>query len=179
MIIMMGVAGAGKSVQAKLLAKKLGAKILAIGEILRSRLGGDQQEIMLSGKLIDDSIITSILEKEFSRLKSNEESILDGFPRTQAQAGWLLILRKNHKVHLTAVIHIITSESIAFERLIKRGRPDDHEAAIKERFLEYSRGILPVIESFESAGVPVLKINGEGSVDEVHGSIAGALETIK
>lgn len=178
MIIFMGVAGSGKSVQGKLLADQLALPWLSTGEFLRMLIAGEKRKDMINGRLIEDQEIIALVRKVFAVVDSNQEFVLDGFPRTVAQADWLLSQVKHGQLHVTAVIHLVASEEAVKKRLLDRGRPDDHQEAIAERFNEYQQSIKPIIEHFKQASIPVYEINGEEQVDIVHKEIMQTLKTL-
>lgn len=175
MIIFMGVAGSGKSVQGRQLADEMGLPWLSTGEFLRMLISGERRKAMVAGKLLTDSDIIQLVRKIFNLIDTNEEFILDGFPRTVAQADWLLNQVKHGQLKISAVIHIIASEEAVRERLISRGRPDDNPDALKERFQEYEQAIKPLLEDFKKYGIQVCDINGEQSVEGVHADIVKAI----
>ena len=167
----MGVAGSGKSVQSKLLAEQLQYPRLSTGEFLRDHIGSEKQQEMLDGHLLSDQEIIDILGKVLNNLPNNSECILDGFPRTKAQAQWLLTQQAEGKLQLTAVIHILAKQKVVHDRLIDRGRPDDHEVAIVQRFREYEEAILPILEEFSRVHVPVYRIDGERPINAINRDI--------
>jgi adenylate kinase len=172
----MGVAGAGKSVQGRWLADEFGYSWLSTGEFLRMLISGEQRKEMLSGKLLSDKQIITLVHKIFTVVDTKEEFVLDGFPRTTAQADWLLSQVKHGQLHVTAVINLKASKEAVKERLLKRGRQDDTEEAIEARFQEYEQSVLPILEHFKAAGVPIHDINGEQPVEMVHADIVKALK---
>lgn len=176
MIILMGVAGAGKSLQGRRVADNLGLPWLSTGEFLRMLVTGERRKEMLKGKLLDDSEMIALADKIFHMINIKEEFILDGFPRTISQAEWLSAQHKAGLINISAVIHIEASESVVSERLLSRGRPDDTEEAIKERFKEYNAITQPIMEDFEAKGITVYHINGEQSADEVYSDIIPLLK---
>lgn len=174
----MGVAGAGKSAQGKLLADELGLPWLSTGEFLRMLISGDRRKDMLAGKLLNDQEIIALVRKIFSVVDTEHEFILDGFPRTVAQADWMLSQYKHGQLKITAVIHLQASEEVVKERLLKRARLDDNEEAISERFREYQQSIMPIIEHFQQAEVSVLEVNSNSDYDTVHKEIRSKLDGI-
>ncbi len=177
MIVFAGVAGSGKSVQGRMLADNLGYPWLSTGEFLRMLVSGEKRHAMVEGRLLGDKEIIQLVQKIFSLINTHEEFILDGFPRTVAQADWLLNQTKHGQLHITAVIHIVASETLVESRLMSRGRKDDNKSAIKERFDEYKQAILPILEDFKKSNVPVYDINGEQPVEVVFQDIKKALKT--
>jgi len=176
MIIFMGVAGSGKSIQGRMLADELALPWLSTGEFLRMLVAGEKRRDMVAGKLLGDKEIINLIQKIFHMIDSSKEFVLDGFPRTTAQADWLLSQVKHGQLKVTAVIHLTASEEAVMKRLLDRGRQDDNEEAVRERFREYEEAALPIIKHFRNANVPVYDINGEQSVQEVHKEIKAALK---
>lgn len=172
----MGVAGAGKSVQGRRLADELGLPWLSTGDFLRMLIVGERRKEMIAGKLLNDKEIISLVQKIFSVIDSNQEFVLDGFPRTPAQADWLLGQVKHGQLKVTAVIHIKATEKEVLKRLLKRGRPDDTAKAIQERFLEYQQTTVPILDDFKKAGIPVYQIDGQQPPDKVHKVIIKAVK---
>lgn len=176
MIIFMGVAGSGKSMQGRLLADQQALPWLSTGEFLRMLIAGDKRREMLAGKLLEDEEIIGLVQRIFNLIDVEQEFVLDGFPRTVEQADWLLNQIKHGQLEITAVVHLNASEDVVMERLLARGRQDDHAEALHERFKEFEETIKPILDSFRQSGVPVHEINGEQSVEAVHDSIIKALE---
>jgi adenylate kinase len=177
MIIMMGVAGAGKSVQGRWVADELGLPWLSTGEFLRMLVTGERRREMLAGKLLDDSEMIELADKIFHMIEVKEEFILDGFPRTLGQAEWLIAQHKAGLIRISTVIHIEANEEVVAERLLERGRQDDTKEAIAQRFSEYRSTTLPIINDFEEKGVKVHHINGVGTPEQVHELIKPLMES--
>lgn len=178
MIIFMGVAGSGKSVQGKMLADTLALPWLSTGEFLRMLVAGERRKDMVAGKLLQDKEIIMLVQRIFSLVDTDNEFILDGFPRTTAQADWLIGQVKHGQLHATAVINLEVSPETVHERLSKRGRPDDTVEAIKERLSEYEESAKKIIEHFEAADVPIININGAQSISEVQKEIMSAVKPL-
>lgn len=176
MIIFMGVAGSGKSMQGRMLADKLALPWLSTGEFLRMLISGERRKDMIAGKLLGDQEIIALIRKIFSVVDVNHEFVLDGFPRTIAQADWLLNQAKHGQLSVTAVIHLKASLDVVKERLLSRGRPDDNEAAIAARFEEYEQTIVPILDHFREAGVSIYEVDGELAAEKVHQQILAAVE---
>lgn len=176
MIIFTGVAGSGKSMQGRMLADKLALPWLSTGEFLRMLISGDERRDMLAGKLLDDDEIISLVQKIFTVVNVEEEFVMDGFPRTTGQADWLLSQVKHGQLDVTALVHLTASEEIVMDRLLGRGRQDDHQEAIRERFKEYEEAVKPILDQFRAAGIPVYDINGEQEPDVVHAAIMASLD---
>ena len=171
MIILTGVAGAGKSMQGKILADEHGYAWISTGEILRVLVTGRRRQEMLQGKLLSDDEMIAILDKVLELIDTDQEFVLDGFPRTVPQADWLFRQTKEGRFKFSGVIHLAASEEVVRARLEQRGRPDDNEEAINERFTEYKKVTLPIIEHFRRLGVSVCNIDASRSPREVHDAI--------
>ena len=174
----MGVAGAGKSVQGRRLADELAVPWLSTGEFLRMLTSGEQRKRMVSGKLLSDGEIITLVQKIFAVVGIDREFILDGFPRSVGQAEWLLNQVKYSQLNVTAIIHITASSEVVKERLLGRGRPDDHDEAIEGRLEEYEKTIKPILEQFKSASVPVFDVDGDKAIEDVHDQIVGAIKSV-
>ncbi len=170
-ILMMGIAGSGKGTQGKMLADTRGYHLVSMGEVLRMYVTGKQRERMLAGGLLDDQEIIKIVDGVLESLDDEEEVLMDGFPRTVAQAEWLIKQVKAGRFDLKAAFHLVASREAVKNRLMKRARIDDVESAIEERFNEYERSTAPLIEWLSKHGVKVLEINAERTPEEVNTDI--------
>lgn len=177
MIIFMGVAGSGKSVQGRRLADEMGYPWVSTGEFLRMLISGDRRKDMLAGKLLEDSEIIALVGKIFTVVDIEKSMVLDGFPRTVGQADWLLSQVKHDQIRVNCVVHLVASEEAVKQRLLGRGRQDDNSKAISERFKEYQHSIKPILEHFKEAGIAVYDIDGEQSEENVHQAIMKAVKT--
>jgi len=175
----MGVAGSGKSVQGRLLADRLGYPWLSTGEFLRMLISGERRRKMLEGKLLNDTEIITLVQKIFRVVDTEHEFVMDGFPRTLAQADWLMSQRKHGQLKITAVIHLQASEEVVLERLLQRGRQDDQGDVIRERFREYEHATQPIIKEFREEGVPVFEIKAVGEVETIHEDIVKAIASVR
>ena len=176
MIVLMGVAGSGKSVLGRKVADTLGLPWLSTGEFLRMMVAGERRREMIAGKLLDDSEVIELADKIFHMIDTKEEFILDGFPRTVAQADWLIAQHNAGLIKITSVLHLEASEEVVAERLLSRGRQDDTREAISARFNEYKAVTLPMIKDFEDKGLVVHHVNAEGSPQEVFESVLPLLK---
>ena len=175
MILIMGVAGAGKSVLGRRLADEFGLPWLSTGEFLRMLVTGERRREMLAGKLLDDSEMIALADKIFHMIETNEEFILDGFPRTADQAEWLYAQHKAGLIKISCILHLEASEDVVAERLLSRGRQDDTREAIAKRFAEYQAVTVPILKHYEDKGIKVNHINGENDEETVHTEAAKLL----
>jgi adenylate kinase len=176
MIILMGVAGAGKSVEGKRLSDEKGLPWLSTGEFLRILVTGQRRREMLAGKLLDDQEMIALADRIFRIIDTKEEFILDSFPRTPDQAEWLYAQHKAGLLKITCILHLEASEAVVKERLLGRGRVDDTEDVISKRFAEYHSVTLPILHDLEAKGVKVTHINSERDQEHVHADVLAALE---
>jgi adenylate kinase len=168
MIILIGMAGSGKSTQGQILAEHLKCPWISVGNVLRAHVNGKYAKKLLAGELISDQELFPLLEKEFERIHAkSQEFILDGSPRTMEQAEWLVGKVKKHELKMTSVIHLNTNRDVAKARLLSRGRPDDHEKAINERFAEYEKVIIPILSYMQNQGFPIYEIDAEQPKEKV------------
>lgn len=172
----MGVAGAGKSMQGKLLADEHGYAWISTGEILRVLVTGKRRKEMLQGKLLSDEEMIRILDKVLDLIDTTQHFVLDGFPRTVVQADWLVHQAKLGRFKFSAVVHLAASEHVVKQRLVERGRVDDTEEAITQRFEEYRTVTLPIIEYFRREGIHVYDIDAAQTPDAVHDEIVRHLD---
>jgi adenylate kinase len=168
MIILMGVAGAGKSTQGRLFADEYGVAWISTGELLRVVVTGRRRREMSLGKLLSDEEMITIMDKIFSLINTQEQCILDGFPRTVAQSAWLLNQASNGRFDIGAVFNLLADHEVLRKRLLARGRMDDTDQAITERFEEYDRVTKPIIATFVNRGTPVYTIDANQSPRQVH-----------
>lgn len=138
-------------------------------------ISGERRKDMVAGKLLEDSEIIALVQKAFTMVDTDNEFVLDGFPRTVGQADWLLSQVKYEQLDITAIIQLEADENVVRERLLQRGRQDDTEEAIAERFSEFRQTMLPILDMFKQADVPIYTIQGEGDVREIHQQILDVL----
>jgi adenylate kinase len=171
MIILMGVAGAGKSMQGRLLADEAGYPWLSTGELLRVLITGKRRLEMLEGKLLSDDEVIKVVDTVIGLIDNSQEFVLDGFPRTIPQADWLLEQVKMGRFKLTATFHLIASDEVVKSRLSKRGRMDDTSTAINKRFEEYEAMTLPILKHLDKLGKPIVDIDASKEPMDVHADI--------
>jgi len=176
MILLMGIAGSGKGTQGKMLADARGFHLISMGEVLRMYVTGKQRERMLAGELLDDQEIITIVDQVLTSLPDEEEVILDGFPRTIPQAEWLLEQAQAGRFNLHLAFHLVASREAVKQRLVKRGRIDDKDAAIEARFDEYERSTAPLLDWLQKHGVEVVNVDAERSVEAVNDDLVKHLD---
>jgi adenylate kinase len=162
MVVILGMAGAGKSTLCKKLAPVGPYQWFALGEVLRARETGEALAEMTHGGVLNNDLVTPIVKEELRRLGDSPEILLDGCPRTVEQAKWLAGAIYTPQVRM--VIHIVVDEQTAENRLSVRGRADDTKDAMQVRFAGYHRDIDSVLNEFGSKGIAVYEL--DGALDE-------------
>lgn len=179
MILLMGPAGAGKSMQGHKLADEFGYAYISTGEVFRLLITGRRRAEMLEGKLLSDAETIHVLDKVLDIIDVKEQFILDGFPRTAPQVTWMLGEMAAGRFEKPVVVHLNLSEEEIYTRLSLRGRPDDTDEAIRKRYELYQDQTQPVLQQMIDAGITVYEIDGAGTPIEVHERILAALGTNK
>jgi Adenylate kinase and related kinases len=177
MILIFGLAGSGKSLQAQILAARNDWRWLSAGQLLRDTKDPEITRIQHTGALVDASIVNSLIEKFIKKSEGEvEKIILEGYPRELSQATWLV--ENNYPIDIAIVLNVPHNELI--KRLKIRGRADDAEQdAIRERFDIFERSTRPVLDLFAERGVKVVNVDGTGTVGEVHDRIMQEIDACK
>jgi adenylate kinase len=157
--------------QGKMFADEHGYAWISTGEIFRVLVTGKRRQEMLEGKLLSDDEVISILDTVLNLISSDQEFVLDGFPRTVPQTNWLLEQVHKGRLKLTAVVNLDASEEVVRKRLVSRGRQDDTGEAIAKRFNEYREVTLPILEHLKQEGVHVYSIDASQEPRAVHDDI--------
>lgn len=175
MIVFFGPAGSGKSVQGQILAARHGWRWLSAGQLLRDTKDPEVLQCLHEGNLVPTATISRIMEQALDSAREIEKVILDGIPREVAQAQWLLDAKDNfdRKIDLAIVLEVPRQEIL--KRLSLRGRADDTPEAIDVRLGIYRKEIYPILELFNENGVPIVHLNGVGTVGQVHDAIEAEL----
>lgn len=166
MILIMGMPGAGKSVQSDLIQSRLGFHWLSTGQLFRETNDPEIKAIMESGGLVDDAMTARMVGDKLKEIGYDSTFLLDGYPRTVDQAQWLLSHADEINKHIKLVLYLRVSGDTAMERLGSRGRADDTESSIAQRRREAEK-ILPTIDYLRKNGVPVEEIDANGTVDDI------------
>jgi adenylate kinase len=183
-LLLLGPPGAGKGTQAQRLRGELGIPQISTGDMLREAVaagtpvGLQAKEAMDAGRLVSDEIVIGVAEERLRQPDAAEGFILDGFPRTVAQARALdaLLERLGCKLERCVAMRVDTDELV--QRLLQRarieGRSDDNEEAIRTRMEEYETKTAPLIAYYRERGV-LAEVDGMGSIDEVAARIREAI----
>ncbi len=176
-LILLGPPGAGKGTQAKRLEDLHGLKQLSTGDMLRaeissgSNLGQKVESILAAGELVSDDVMVEMIAHRIAKPDCEKGFILDGFPRTVAQAEALDDMLHNHKLDLDAVIEIQVDEAALYDRIKKRAeedgtRADDNVEVMKNRLSVYREQTAPIIPYY--ANKDMLKtVDGMKSIQDV------------
>lgn len=177
MIVIIGRAGAGKTVQGQNLAEELNYAWISPGALLRQKLIGEEAKKIISGQLFNnETTYRLILEEIKNQLKIKDDIVLEGFPRSGEQAEWFVEQVNKGVFKIDAIIHLLTPKDLAMQRLVKRARSDDNQEAIEKRFSIYDKEIPLIIKKLSSAGLNIYEINGQGDVQAVHQSILSVIK---
>jgi adenylate kinase len=208
--IIIGVQGSGKGTQAKLLAEEYDLVHISVGDIFRwniqshTKQGARIRRIVAAGELVPDEVVEEVVKTRLDQHDWNYGFILDGFPRSHAQAEFFL-----ESYDIDAVILIDVPDEVVFERMLARrlcdscgldynlihhrpaivdvcdvcsghliSRPDDTPEAIRGRLDDYHTKTKPVIELFRRKEL-VIATDGTRPVQEVHQDIKRQLKLAK
>jgi adenylate kinase len=207
-LILLGAPGAGKGTQAKLLSRHYGIPHISTGDILRenvkrcTELGQKAKAVMERGELVSDDLVNAMVASRLAQGDTARGFILDGFPRTVAQAEWL----DGQLPHAPVVISVDVGYNQLLQRLTGRRtcpvdgkiyniyfqppqkpgvcdvcgtqlfqRADDAEAVISERLKSYERQTLPLADYYARQG-RLRHLNGELPVEQVMEQIFKVVE---
>ena len=182
--LLLGPPGAGKGTQAERLVKSLGVPQISTGDMLRAavkagtKVGQEAKGFMERGELVPDAVVIGVAEERMRQPDAQQGFILDGFPRTAAQAEALDAMLAKLGVALERCVALTVDENELVARLLKRaeieGRADDNETAIRTRMRVYREQTEPLVDYYRKRGV-LREIDGLGTVDAVAARIEGAL----
>lgn len=209
-IVLLGPPGAGKGTQAKVLAEKFSLPHISSGDIFReniknnTELGVSAQEYIKKGELVPDGLTIEMIRERFSRPDCDNGAILDGFPRTPAQADALCSMLKGFKGRVNLVPFISAPQEVLIERLAGRWscpaghvyhekfnppkqlgfcdidgftlyqRDDDKAETVTHRIEVYLNQTTPLIDYYKQRGV-LVEINGFAPIEVVSKQLLEAL----
>lgn len=190
-LILLGPPGAGKGTQATRLVNKFSIPQLSTGDMLRAAVkagtavGKQAKSVMDAGGLVSDEIVVGIIADRIQEADAKNGFILDGFPRTVAQARALDELLVKMKMQLDAIVELKVDEKILLGRIQKRAdetvaaggtvRADDNPEAFKVRLEQYRTLTAPVSAYYASKGT-LKVVDGMQPIDAVSKAIDGALK---
>lgn len=213
-ILLTGPPGAGKGSQSERLVKEFGLTSISTGEMFREayknneKLGIEAMKYINKGELVDDDITNEIVRKRLSKKDAESRFLLDGYPRTVAQAKALDQMLSDMNSSLDAVIKIVVDKQVILERMVGRrvckqcgqtyhlsfkppkveGVCDKCGGTLYQRPDDQLESVLNRLEIYESKTKPLIdyydsrgifrSVNGDQSFDEVYESIKKALEDV-
>jgi adenylate kinase len=186
-ILLLGPQGSGKGTQAKRISAEYAIPHIATGDMLREAmaegtpLGLRVKPIYDAGHLVPDDLMIGLIRERLDEDDAREGFVLDGFPRTTAQADALDAMLREIGRELTIVFELQISDDICTDRLAKRAveenRPDDTPDAIRTRLELYHRETEPLVEHYRAQGI-LVGIHADATVNEVFAEIQAALEQV-
>ncbi len=188
-LIFLGPPGAGKGTQAQRLEERYDLVQLSTGDMLRaavasgSELGRRVGAIMEAGELVPDAIMVDMIAERIGRPDCEGGFILDGFPRTIAQAEALDAMLKRKGLGIDHVIELAVDETALLERIRARiastgasqRRADDNEETLRNRLAVYRNQTAPILPYYRDRGM-LVSIDGMAPIDEVTSAINRALD---
>jgi adenylate kinase len=210
LIVILGKQGAGKGTQCPRIAERYGVPHVATGDMLRhavksgTPLGGKVKQLMDEGHLVPDELITDVVAHRLAEPDCVRGAILDGYPRTDAQALSLEEIAGSRGISRCIVLDVPTE--LVVERLSARRvcencghvysadpgpaptvctvcggkvvqRPDDVAEAIAERLDAYEHETKPLLVHYEERGI-LSRVDGQGSLDEVFDRICAVIDAL-
>ena len=184
--ILFGPPGAGKGTQATAMVERYNLRHLSTGELLRkeiaegTELGLKAKSLIDAGSLVPDEVVEGMIDNAFKTTEGVSGFLLDGFPRTIAQAEALDKMLAASGEEVTSVIKKKTADEMIKERIRHRaaieGRADDaSDETVNNRIRTYHEKTEPLVDFYRKAGKYV-EIDGTGTIEEVRGTIFNAMD---
>jgi adenylate kinase len=189
-LMLLGPPGAGKGTQAERLVKRLAIPQLSTGDMLRAAVAANTpvglkaKDIMNRGELVSDDIVVQILADRIEEQDAKKGFILDGFPRTVAQAEALSSMLAQKKLKLDAVLEFKVDEPALVDRVVKRAkeaaergepvRNDDNPEVFRTRLEAYRAQTRPLTDYYRSRGT-LKTVDGMQPIDKVTQEISRLL----
>ena len=181
-LILLGPPGAGKGTQAQRLVERHGIPQLSTGDMLRAavsagtEVGKRAKAVMDAGELVCDAIVNAIVAERIDQPDCAKGFILDGYPRTLAQADAVEAMLAERGVALDVVIELVVDDKALVGRIVKRAddaraagqpvRKDDNPEVFDERLREYYKKTAPLIGYYYAKGL-LKGVDGMASIDDV------------
>ena len=187
-LLVLGPQGSGKGTQAKRISTDYAIPHVSTGDMFRaavasgSELGRRVDPILARGDLVPDELTVALIRERLGEPDARRGFVLDGFPRTEAQADALESLLSEIGRRLDAVLFFNLSDEIATERMLTRAavenRPDDTPAVIARRLATYHAETEPIVEHYRVTG-RLVPLHADRTIGEVYAEIADALAEIE
>jgi len=168
-VVVAGAPGSGKGTQCARLAQQLGLVHVSAGDLLReevesgSTLATQVRRSMEGGQLVPDHLVTEIVSARLAGHDDGAEILLDGFPRTVAQAEALDAL---HPGSMKLSIELVVPITSLLRRLGLRGRVDDRLDVVRRRLVSYARDTWPLLKWLAGRGL-LVHVDGNRSPEAV------------
>lgn len=192
-LILLGPPGAGKGTQAQRLVEKHGVPQLSTGDMLRAAVaagtdvGKRAKAVMDAGELVSDQIVNAIVAERIDQADCANGFILDGYPRTLAQADAVEAMLAERDLKLDATIELVVDDTALVGRIEKRAqdaiaagetpRKDDNAEVFDERLREYYKKTAALIGYYHAKGA-LRRVDGMKSIDEVTADIEQILASL-
>jgi adenylate kinase len=189
-LILLGPPGAGKGTQAQRLVEKHGIPQLSTGDMLRAavqagtEVGKRAKTVMDAGELVSDAIVNAIVAERIDQADCAKGFILDGYPRTLAQADAVDAMLAQRGMSLDIVIELVVDDRALVGRIVKRAddakaagqpvRKDDNPTVFEDRLREYYKKTAPLIGYYYAKG-KLKAVDGMADIDAVTGEIEAEL----
>lgn len=190
-LILLGPPGAGKGTQAQKLVDRYGIVQLSTGDMLRAavaagtEIGKKAKAVMDAGQLVSDEIVIGIVSDRIEEPDAKNGFVLDGFPRTVAQAEALDRLLADKNLKLDAVIEFKVDAEKLVDRIVRRAedakaagqpvRKDDNPEVFRKRLEEF-RALTAALTPFYAKSGLLKTVDGMAPIEEVTSAIRAALE---
>lgn len=180
-LVIFGRQGAGKGTQCAMLIERYGAVHISTGDILRAAVaegtefGRKADEYMSAGNLVPDDVIIGIVKDRLAKADVVEHGfLLDGFPRTEAQARALVDTLGSSGIDLA--VNIDVPLKVVRERIAGRNRADDNAEAVERRLQDYEDKTMPAVRWFATIG-KLVEVHGVGTEAEVFDRLTEVIDT--
>jgi adenylate kinase len=184
-IVLLGPPGAGKGTQAARISKHYGVPVLATGDVLKAQaetgtpLGRQAEDFVSQGELVPDELVTAMVAERLRAADCGRGFILDGYPRTLAQAESLDRMLIGCGQQLDAVVELQVDDAEVLARIRIRARTqdraDDDERTARHRLTVFAAETAPLREHYRQRGL-LVSVTGTGPPEQVTQRIIAALD---